>query len=64
MVFSDDRVVAFMTLGAVTPGHVLVVPRCTRSAWKTSTRTPALTSGGSDIASGGRCGSRICGARA
>jgi diadenosine tetraphosphate (Ap4A) HIT family hydrolase len=25
--FADDRVVAFMDLGAVTPGHVLVVPR-------------------------------------
>jgi histidine triad (HIT) family protein len=25
--YADDRVVAFMTLGAVTPGHVLVVPR-------------------------------------
>ena len=27
MAFADDRVVAFMDLGAVTPGHVLVVPR-------------------------------------
>lgn len=27
VVHSDDRVVAFMDLGAVTPGHVLVVPR-------------------------------------
>jgi histidine triad (HIT) family protein len=27
MVFSDERVVAFMDLGAITPGHVLVVPR-------------------------------------
>jgi histidine triad (HIT) family protein len=27
MVFSDERVVAFMDLGAVNPGHVLVVPR-------------------------------------
>ncbi|GAA0980481.1 HIT family protein [Acrocarpospora macrocephala] len=27
VVFSDDRVVAFMDIGAVTPGHVLVVPR-------------------------------------
>jgi histidine triad (HIT) family protein len=25
--FADDRVVAFMDLGAVTPGHVLIVPR-------------------------------------
>lgn len=27
VVHEDDRVVAFMDLGAVTPGHVLVVPR-------------------------------------
>ncbi|GHH42885.1 HIT family protein [Lentzea cavernae] len=27
VVHADDRVVAFMDLGAVTPGHVLVVPR-------------------------------------
>lgn len=27
MVFSDERVVAFMTLGPVAPGHVLIVPR-------------------------------------
>ena len=27
VVFADDHVVAFMDLGAVTPGHVLVVPR-------------------------------------
>lgn len=27
VVCEDDRVVAFMDLGAVTPGHVLVVPR-------------------------------------
>ncbi|MBM7864215.1 diadenosine tetraphosphate (Ap4A) HIT family hydrolase [Lentzea nigeriaca] len=27
VVFEDDVVVAFMDLGAVTPGHVLVVPR-------------------------------------
>ncbi|WP_258951386.1 HIT family protein [Lentzea californiensis] len=27
LAYADDRVVAFMDLGAVTPGHVLVVPR-------------------------------------
>ena len=50
VVYEDDRLLGFMDLHPVNPGHVLLVPKGTRRRWRTSTRRPAHTSSGS------RCG--------
>ncbi|MEU0877480.1 HIT domain-containing protein [Lentzea sp. NPDC005914] len=43
VVCADERAVAFMDLGAVTPGHVMVVPRAHAVGWRTWTRRRAPT---------------------